>query len=226
MRGLIVGCLAAALTMGVAGASAPQTPKPRAPARKAPALPPVTRIQAGLACPSELGLGVKTRRQFCDVLIGRDPKDGILVTIPGHRGPVTLSFELHNRHMYSEELIKARRAFRQYTASIGVLTMDNTLVERAAIQSDFRVAPDLFDRIEGGAGPGGVKAVAPTGSEFISIELAESITDLVSILGESLKVQRPDGQDTFVTPGRPIATISNVMIEYRPAPAARKRPVR
>jgi hypothetical protein len=149
------------------------------------------------------------------------------VAIPPHRGPVTLSFELHNRHTYSEELIKAKKAFRQYTATIGVLTMDNTLVDRAIIQSDFRTAADLYDRIEGGAGPGGVKAVAPTGAEMISIELPEDTEQQVSILGETLKVKRPDGDDNFTAPGRPIATLSNVMLEYRPAPpppATKKKP--
>ena len=180
------------------------SPRRRRARRPAPA--PLTRIQAQLQCPSELGVGVKTRRAFCDVLTGRDPKGGILVTIPPHRGPVTLSFELHNRHTYSEELIKAKKAFRQYTATIGVLTMDNTLIDRAVIQSEFRTPADLFDRIEGGAGPGGVKAVAPTGAEVISMELPDDVVDQVSILGESLKVKRPDGDDNFTAPGRPIAT--------------------
>ena len=40
----------------------------------------------------------------------------------------------------------------------------------------------------------------------------------VSILGEKLSVVRPDGTDSFTSAGRPVATISNVMIEYRPAP--------
>jgi hypothetical protein len=200
-----------------------QTSKPRAPARKAPAPAPLSRIQAKLQCPSDLGVGVKTRRQYCDVLTGRDPKAGILVAIPPHRGPVTLSFELHNRHMYSDELIKAKKAFRQYTATIGVLTMDNTLIDRAVIQSEFRTPADLYDRIEGGAGPGGVKAVAPTGAEVISMELPDDVVDQVSILGESLKVKRPDGDDNFAAPGRPIATISNVLIEYRPGPAPKKK---
>jgi hypothetical protein len=160
---------------------------------------------------------------FCDVLTGRDPKGGILVIIPPHRGPVRLSFELHNRHTYSEELIKAKTAFRQYTATIGVLSLDNTLIDRAVIQSEFRTARDLYDRIEGGAGPGGVKAVAPTGGEMITLELPEDVVDQVSILGESLRVKRPDGDDNFTSAGRPIATISNVMIEYRPGPAPRKR---
>jgi hypothetical protein len=196
----------------------------RPPAKKAPAQPALTRIQAQVLCPTELGIGVRTKRMFCDVLTGREPKDGILVTIPPHRGAVQLTFELHNRHTYSEELVKTKRAYRQYTATIGVLTMDNTLVDRAVIQSEFRTLADLYDRIGGGAGPGGVKAVAPSGAELITMELPADVADQVSILGESLRVKRPDGDDNFMTPGRPIATISNVMVEYRPAPAPRKRP--
>jgi hypothetical protein len=197
----------------------------KGPARKTAPPPKIalTRIQADVTCPSELGVGVKTARRFCDVLTGRDPADGVLIAIPAHRGPLSLSFELHNRHTYSEELIKAKTAFREYTATIGVLTMDNTLVNRAVISSQFRAASDLLDRIQGGAGPGGVKAVAPTGSEFVSIEIPEDVQDQVSILGEKLRVLRADGgADTFFAPGRPIATISNVMIEYRPGPPPRK----
>ncbi len=40
----------------------------------------------------------------------------------------------------------------------------------------------------------------------------------VSILGEKLTVERLDGTATYSSPGRPIAIISNVMIEYRPGP--------
>lgn len=196
----------------------------KAAAKKPPPPVALTRVQADLECPSELGVGIKTARRFCDVLTGRDPQDGVLVTIPPHRGPVVLSFELHNRHTYSEELIKAKTAFRDYTATIGVLTMDNTLVERAVIQSQFRSAADLFDRLHGGAGPGGIKAVAPTGSEFISIELPADVGEKVTLLGEKLRVVRADGAvDNFIAPGRPIAAISNVMIEYRPGPAPRKK---
>jgi hypothetical protein len=174
-----------------------------------------------IMCPNPLGEGVKTRRSFCDVLTGHDPMDGILVDIPPHVGPVTITFDLHNRHMYSEELIKSNRAYRRYTATIGVLTMDNTLVSRAVVQSEFRTAADLVDRIGGGAGPGGVKAVAPTGSESISIVIPET-ENRVSILGEKLVAERLDGPaDNFFLPGQPVAIISNVMLEYRPAPPKR-----
>ena len=184
---------------------------------------PLSRIQAEWKCPSELGLGVSTGRRFCDVLTGTDPKEGVLVTIPPHRGPVTISFELHNRHTYSAELVKLKQAYRKYTATVGVLTMDNTLVDRAVIQSEFRTEKDLFDRIGGGAGPGGVKAVAPSGDEFISMELPAEVEEQVSILGEKLSVMRPDGVDNYASPGRPIASISNVMLEFRPGPPPKKK---
>ena len=172
-------------------------------------------------CPTPLGVGVKSKVAFCEVMTGRDPAGGILVKLPPHTGPVTLTFDLHNRHTYSEEQVKAHRAFSRYTATIGVLTMDNTLINRAVVQSEFRTAADLIDRINGGAGPGGVKAVAPTGKEPITMLLPET-ENQVSILGEKLLVERLDGSGTYTQAGRPIADISNVMIEYTPPPPSKK----
>ena len=162
-----------------------------------------------------LGNGIQTGREFCDVLTGRDPGTGVLVTIPAHRGEATLSFDLSNRHTYSEDQIRAGQAFARYTATIGVLTREGTLLARGVVQSEFRSADDLVDRVDGGAGPGGVKAVAPIGLERVSVAIPAGVTE-VSILGEILEIVRIDGHDTFTSPGRPIAIISNVEVEYRP----------
>jgi hypothetical protein len=190
------------------------------PARRAPAQPAPKTEPAVLDCPSLLGSGVQSGRSFCDVLTGRDPAEGIIIKLPPHTGAVTLSFDLHNRHTYSEELVKSNRAYRHYTATIGVLTADNTLLTRGVVQNEFRTAADLFDRISGGAGPGGLKAVAPTGREPITVIVPDT-EDTVSILGEKLAVVRSDGVDNFTVPGRPIAVVSNVMVQYRPGPARR-----
>ena len=170
-----------------------------------------------MICPTPLGTGVNTKREFCDVMSGRDVTAGVIVRFPEHKGPVTLSFDLHNRHTYSEEQVKANRAYARYTATIGVLTMDNTLIQRAVVESEFRKVTDFVDRIGGGAGPAGIKAVGPTGTESISMLIPED-ENQVSILGEKLTMERLDGTATYSSPGRPIAVISNVMIEYRPAP--------
>jgi len=203
------------MLLAFAGSAFAQT---RRPARKpAPPPPPALKNEAPeMTCPTPLGVGVKTKTAFCDVMTGRDPAGGVLIKLPPHRGPVTLTFDLHNRHMYSEEQVKARRGYARYTATIGVLTMDNTLISRAVVQNEFRTAADLVDRVGGGAG-GGVKAVAPTGSEAITITIPEA-EDEVSVLGEKLTVERLDGAATYTQPGRPIADISHVMIEYRPGP--------
>ena len=171
-----------------------------------------------MKCPAPLGVGVTSKRSFCDVLTGRDPAAGILITLPAHRGPVTLTFDLHNRHTYSEEQMKDKRAaFARYTAVIGALAADNTLISRAVVQNEFRSVKDLLERVAGGAGPSGVKAVAPTGQESITLSVPEAENE-VSILGEKLTVERAEGSATYTSEGRPIAIISNVMITYRPAP--------
>lgn len=188
-------------------------------ARPAPAA--TVKEAAQIACPNPLGVGRNTRLSFCDVVAGRDPAAGIIVTIPPHRGDVTLTFDLHNRHTYSEEETRdPLKAFVRYTASIGVLTTDNTLIKRAVIQSEFRTPADFYDRITGGAGPGGLKAVAPTGVETIVMTIPES-ENTVSILGEKLTTERA-GVAPVTNPslGRSIAIVSNVRLEYRkPAPA-------
>ncbi|MGE0705782.1 MAG: hypothetical protein AB7P22_17815 [Vicinamibacterales bacterium] len=201
----------AGTTIGLGAQSAPPRPGPAAG---------FTRETPVMTCPDPLGPGIDTARSFCDVVSGTDPKTGIVITLPPHRGAVTLSFDLHNRHTYSEEEVRSNRAFTRYTAVIGVLAMDNTLISRAAVQSEFRRASDLVDRVGGGAGPGGVKAVAPTGTERITIEIPER-EQAVSILGEILTIERADGTATYSTPGRPIAVISDVTIDYRPTPARR-----
>ena len=202
----------------------------RTPPRKPPPPPATKTVAPDVICPAPLGVGVKTKLTFCEVMAGRDPAAGVLIAVPQHKGPATLTFDLHNLHTYSEEQVRAKRAFARYTATIGVLTMDNTLISRAVVQNEFRTSADLVDRVGGGAGPGGVKAVAPTGVESVTIAIPEGEPE-VSLLGEKLTVDRVDGSATYAQAGRPIAVVSNVMLEYTPGPppkppkpAPKKRP--
>jgi hypothetical protein len=189
--------------------------------KPAPAPKPVPKIEpATVRCPEQLGIGLKTKASFCFVLAGREPADGVVVTIPPHT-QATVTFDLHNRHTYSEEETRAGRGYAKYTSVIGVLSMTGTLLGRGAVQSEFRTAGDLFDRITGGAGPGGVKAVAPLGREQVSIPVPAGV-DQVSLLGELLDATTPAGREV-ATPGRPVAIVSNVQVEYVPAPPSRKR---
>jgi hypothetical protein len=210
-RRLVMTALTCVVLSSVAAA---QTRRPTA----RPALQPAIKEEPAMTCPNPLGTGVATKRAFCDVLIGRDPSAGILIPIPPHEGDVTLTFDLHNRHLVEAQAKDTRAAYARHTASIGALTMDNTLISRAAVQSEFRAPTDVVDRIGGGAGPEGVKAVAPTGQESIKLTIPEA-ENQVSILGEKETVESPAGIANYAAPGRAIAIISNVMIEYHPPPA-------
>ncbi len=99
--------------------------------------------------------------------------------------------------------------------------MKGDLLGRGAVQTEFRSARDLYDRVGGGAGPGGTKAVAPLGLERVRIAIPAGI-DQVSLLGEVLEGTTAAGRE-LATPGRPVAIVSNVQVEYLPAPPPRKK---
>jgi len=210
------------LTLALA-ASPAAAQKKKAPAKAAPAKPPATKTATpDTQCPSLIGMGVKTVRSFCDVPAGRDPAQGIVITLPPHAGAGTLTFDLHARHLYSEEEMKGGKSYAHYRAVVGVLTMKSELLGRGAVEAEFRSANDLFDRIGGGNGPAGLKAVAPAGREQVTIEVPPTV-DQVSLLGETLDALTPAGHETAVMPGRPVAVVSNILFEYKPAPV--KTPV-
>jgi hypothetical protein len=220
-------CLGTLVLIAMAFATPAASQARRAPAKKpaprksAPVVKPV-QVRPEMTCPAVLGTGVTSKREFCDVMVGRDPQAGIIIRFPPHRGTAMLVFDLHNRETYSEQLVRENRAYARHTATIGVLTPDGTLLTRAVVDTEFRTGKDLLDRVGGGAGPGGVKAVAPIGVETIHVEIPEDV-DAVSVLGEKLQSVTVDGTETFTAPGRPIAIISNVIIEYRPAPPPKKK---
>jgi hypothetical protein len=182
----------------------------RKPAAQAAAKTEPAKVQ----CRESLGAGVRTKASYCFVLAGMDPTDGVVVTIPSHTGPATLIFDLHNRHTYSEQDVKSGRGYASYSAVVGVLTMKGELLGRGAVASEFRAEKDLYERISGGAGPGGVKAVAPIGAETVRITIPAGVTQ-VSLLGEILNSLTAIGVES-AAPGRPVALVSNVRVEYRP----------
>jgi hypothetical protein len=211
---LIVGALVIVSDGAAAmqrGRTTSAKPAPAAAAKKEP---------AQVKCAELLGTGTRTSSTYCFVLAGRDPAEGVIVTVPPHAGEATLTFDLHNRHLYSEEEMRAGRKYAKYTAVVGVLTMKGELLERGAVQTEFRTAADLYERISGGAGPGGVKAVAPIGREQVVIRLPPGV-DQVSLLGEVLEAVSAVGRET-AAPGRPVALVSNVTVEYRPLKKGRR----
>ena len=213
---------AVVLTALVCASTADAQQRKRPPAPKPKPAPVQLKTEPGtVTCPERLGVGVRTGVSYCFVMAGRDPAQGMLIDIPPHTGDVTLGFNLHNRHTFSEEQMKAGRGYANYTAVIAVLSLKGEVLGRAAVQTEFRHAKDLYERISGGAGPGGVKAVAPIGLEAIKIVIPGDIdVAQVSLLGEILNATTAAGRES-ATPGKPVAIVSSATVEYRPKPAGR-----
>jgi hypothetical protein len=162
-----------------------------------------------------LGEGVKTRRSYCDVLIGASPADSVSLLIPARSGAATLQFDLHNRFVVPVVLVPGPLAFARHDAVANIVGDDGKVIGRAAVAGEFRAMSDLFDQIGGGGRPGGTKAVAPGPAEAVRVTIPVGITT-VGITGVRLKVLTRSGEETFEAPGRPVAIVSNVRLQYRP----------
>lgn len=165
-------------------------------------------------CPEVLGIGVETDLVFCDVLAQQDPALGVIVVLPPRRGEATLSFNLHNRQIYSEDDVRRGRAYARYLAEVAVASPAGDVLARRYVLNEFRTADDLFDRVAGGAGPEGIKAIAPTGVERVSVTVPADLEQVV-IVGQTLELTGADGGiERIWSPGRPVAVISEVQLEY------------
>lgn len=174
---------------------------------------PPPEITSAFSCSADLGVGLKSRRKFCDLIISTSTKDGVMMTIPPHTGPTMLMFDLHNR--YTPPLAGASPAqiYAKHTAIVAVLDQAGTEVSKAAVSRELRTDVDIFDRVAGGVGPGGAIAVAPGRPEAIVLKLPASVT-AVAVVGVSLEIMSLSEQGTFTTAGRPVAIGSNFRIEY------------
>jgi hypothetical protein len=174
---------------------------------------PVPDVTTAFSCASDLGVGIRSKRKFCDITISTAPKDGVTMTIPPHTGPTTLRFDLHNRYTLGAADATPAQMYAKHTAAVAVLDQTGAVVGRAAVSRELRTEVDLFDRIAGGAGPGGAIAVAPGRPEPVVLELPEAVT-VIAVVGLSLDATSLAEQGTFTTPGRPVAAGSNFRIEY------------
>jgi hypothetical protein len=173
------------------------------------------RVATDAVCAAPLGAGLKTKRTFCDVLIAGAPGDSVSVAIPPHTGSPTLRFDLHNRFTVPAIVVPGALTFARHEAVVSVIRSTGAVIGRAAVVREFRAVEDLFDQIGGGSNPGGVKAVAPGQSEAVRVSIPTGLT-AVGIVGARLSVLMRTNQEVFDTPGRPVAIVSNVRLEYRP----------
>ena len=75
------------------------------------------RFVDGRVSAADLGMGLKSKRKFCDIVLSDRVKDGVAMAIPAHRGPTTLRFDLHNRYTIPREGAPPESLFARHTAA-------------------------------------------------------------------------------------------------------------
>lgn len=170
-------------------------------------------VTSAFSCAADLGVGLKSRRKFCDIVISSSAKEGVTMAIPPHTGVSTLMFDLHNRYTPPAAGASPAQVYAKHTAIVKVLNQSGAEVSKAAVSRELRTEVDIFDRVAGGIGPGGAIAVAPGQPEAIVMRLPESVT-AIAVVGLSLEIMSVSEQGTFTTAGRPVAIGSNFRIEY------------
>lgn len=175
-----------------------------------------TRVSTKVACAADLGAGMKSKRTFCDVVIASTLADSVSIPVPERTGAATLLFDLHNRFTVPVVSGQPLLAFQRHEAMVAVIRSTGVVLGKAAAMREFRSTADTFDLIAGGGRPGGVKAVAPGPAESVRVSIPVGVTE-VGIVGLRLSARtNSTGPEVFDTPGRPIAIVSNVRVEYRP----------
>ncbi|HEX5214867.1 MAG TPA: hypothetical protein VFV98_05360 [Vicinamibacterales bacterium] len=176
---------------------------------------PALRTTQGMTCAADLGVGIESKRRFCDVLIGKTAAESVLLRIPPHAGPATLSFDLHNRFDVPLVTQPAVDGYARHDAVVAVIRSSGGVLGRATVMKEYRNPNDLFDRIAGGGRPGGVKAIAPGPPDSWRFTIPAGVP-AVGIVGGRLRVIKAATDEVYDTPGRPIAIVSNVRVEYAP----------
>jgi len=170
-------------------------------------------ITSAFSCAADLGIGIKSRRKFCDLIISTQVKDGAAMTIPPHTGEATLMFDLHNRYAPPAAGAGAAQVYAKHTAVVAVLDQNGRELSKAAVSRELRADVDIFDRVAGGIGPGGAIAVVPGRAESIVLTLPASVS-AIAVVGVSLEVMSLSEQGKFTATGRPVAIGSNFRVEY------------
>lgn len=177
------------------------------------AAPAVRRETPKYECPAVTGVGVNTKRRYCDVRIANVVEDGIRIELPARTGAAVLQFDLHARFSVAGTAIAPQR----HDALAALVSPEGTVLERVATRGELRTVKDLFDRLSPIGGRGRI-AAAPGLPQRVRVSIPAAHA-FVSLVGVRLDVQLPSKLDRIETVGRPIAVASGFEISYTPARA-------
>lgn len=155
-----------------------------------------------------MGKGHTSGAPYFDVVITRQPAEGILIKLDYTRSPTKFSFDLHHRvsldpgFVYPADIITNIEVLSGGTTSIGSYTISGTIKAGDAFEESIdKVSKADVDRY-----------VTPFGTRRVSLNLIPG-SQSISIVGQSVIVTRGVKTTRIETPGQRIAVVSNFTYE-------------
>jgi hypothetical protein len=172
------------------------------------------RVSRAAACAFDLGTGARTKQRYCDVVVATTGAESVALPVPSRTGTASLLLDLHPRVQLQPGVTNPVDAYVRSAAVVAVVRNDGRLIERAAVMYEYRTLTDLIDRLPG-TGPDGFKVVAPGKAEPVRVAIPAGVTS-VGIVGVRVEYTTARVRyAVFDAPGRPVAIVSNMRIEYR-----------
>ena len=155
-----------------------------------------------------MGTGAATRSSYYDVVITRQPTQGILIKLPYTKKGGKFSFDLHHRIAMTEdfglpaEVTTVVEVLSGGTTSLGVYTIADTIK-----------AGDKFDEPINKASAAEIdRFVTPMSRKTITMDIRPG-PQSISIVGQMLIITRGQTTTRIDTPGTRIAAVSNFKFE-------------
>jgi hypothetical protein len=155
-----------------------------------------------------MGKGQTSGASYYDVVITRQPTDGILIKLDYTRLPTKFSFDLHHRvsldpgFVYPADIITNIEILSGGTTSIGTYTISSSIKAGDVFEEPIdKVSKADVDRY-----------VTPFGKRRITLNLTPG-SQSISIVGQSVIVTRGARNTRIETPGQRIAVVSNFLYE-------------
>ena len=155
-----------------------------------------------------LGKGQTSGAPYYDLVISRQPTDGVLIKLDYTRLPTKFSFDLHHRlsldpgFVYPADIITNIEVLSGGTTSVGTYTISGTIKAGDVFEESVeKVSKADVDRY-----------VTPFGRRRISMNMIPG-SQSISIVGQSVIVTRGTKTTRIETPGQRIAVVSNFTYE-------------
>ncbi len=154
-----------------------------------------------------LGKGAQTGATYYDVVITRQPGDGVLIKLPYTRKGGKFTFDLHHRITMTPEFTAA-----EVTTIVEVITGGTVSIGTYTISDRIEPGDKFTETVDKTAAAGLEPSVTPLRTKTVSFETRPG-PQSISIVGQTQIFTRGSVTNRIDTPNARIATISSLKFE-------------